>query len=69
MKCLLKIVDGAMSFKRSFEMWEILSEYFIFIMYYVNILNVMDGTGTLECCKDLNLTLERDLDGINSFEQ
>jgi len=30
-------------------------------MYYVNMLNIMDDTGTLEGCKDLHLTLEREL--------
>lgn len=38
-------------------------------MYYVNILNVMDDTGMLEGCKDLHLTLERDLDRTDLFEK
>jgi len=36
-------------------------------MYYVNMLNVIDDTSMLEGCKDLHLTLERDLDGIDLF--
>jgi hypothetical protein len=38
-------------------------------MFYVNILNVVDGTGMLEGCKDLHLTLEGDLDGTDLFEK
>lgn len=37
--------------------------------FYVNILNVVDDTGTLEGCKDLHLTLEGDLDGTDLFEK